>query len=171
MALNGAQLQETDMALVNPNTQGGVGPTSGAMKHDVTRRGPDGTEVVTVTAETGDKAAMMAFKAGTIVVGVVPHDDVEQVIEQSRPLTLMGVSDGAKAADVKAQNDMQREVAPGNAEQLAKATEVASAGTTNAIGIEGATGPKGRAATDLPEASPLQLDEQPTSADVTKAPK
>lgn len=41
-------------------------------KYKVERHGPDGIEVVRVTAASGDEAAQKAYKTGCIIRGVMP---------------------------------------------------------------------------------------------------
>ena len=56
------------------------------MKYDVTRYGPGGIEVITVDAESGDDAAIQAFKPGTIIRGIVPSEVVEEAVaEEAKP--------------------------------------------------------------------------------------
>lgn len=43
------------------------------MKYDVTVAGPNGFDIVTVEAASGDDAAARAHKLGTKVRGVTPH--------------------------------------------------------------------------------------------------
>ena len=138
------------MTLVNP-ADPLIGDTPKAQKYDITRRGPDGQELVTVSAVSGDEAAAKAFKAGTIIVGVTPHDDVVQIIEAPRPLTLHGNADGMTAADLKAQNLAETDASPGNATRAAEAQALASGTTTNAVGMEG-PGKSGTPTVDLPKA-------------------
>lgn len=45
------------------------------MKYDVTRFGPGGIEVVVVDAESGDDAAVQAYKPGTIIRGITPSEE------------------------------------------------------------------------------------------------
>lgn len=42
------------------------------MRYDVTVCGPGGNEIVTVEAESGDDAALKAYKPGTLIRGIVP---------------------------------------------------------------------------------------------------
>lgn len=56
------------------------------MKFDVTRHSPGGIEVVTVEAETGDDAAMKAYKPGCLIKGIVPAaDQGEPAKRRGRP--------------------------------------------------------------------------------------
>lgn len=56
------------------------------MKYDVTRYGPGGFEVVTVEAESGDDAALKAFKPGTSIRGITPSEDQgEPAKKRGRP--------------------------------------------------------------------------------------
>jgi len=55
------------------------------MKYDVTRFGPGGIETITVEAESGDDAAVKAFKPGTIIRGIVPSDDQSEAPKRGRP--------------------------------------------------------------------------------------
>lgn len=41
-------------------------------KYKVERHGPEGVEVVRVTASSGDEAALKAYKTGCIIRGVMP---------------------------------------------------------------------------------------------------
>lgn len=55
------------------------------MKYDVTRHGPGGHEVLTVEADSGDEAAMKAFKPGTIIRGIVPSEVRDEPKKRGRP--------------------------------------------------------------------------------------
>jgi len=56
------------------------------MKYDVTRYSPGGFETVTVEAESGDEAAMLAYKPGCSVRGVTPSaDQGEEPKRRGRP--------------------------------------------------------------------------------------
>lgn len=57
-----------------------------AMKYKVQRDGPGGSEVIKVTAESGDEAALKAFKVGCVIRGITPDDDADEdslMVEQA----------------------------------------------------------------------------------------
>ena len=62
-------------------------------KYKVERHGPDGIEVIHVTAAGGDEAAQKAYKTGCIIRGVMPDGSdadvdslaVERDAEASKP--------------------------------------------------------------------------------------
>ena len=60
------------------------------MKYDVTRFGPGGSEVITVEAESGDDAAMKAFKPGTIIRGILPSEDQSEPAKKRGRPSLQG---------------------------------------------------------------------------------
>lgn len=142
------------MTFVNPSTPEATTAHAKAQKYDVIRRGPDGQEIVTVSAESGDEAASKAYKVGTIIVGVTPASGPEQVIERPRPLTLQGNPDGSSAAVVEARTKAETQLQPQNAADV-KAQGDLDGVTTNAVGDTG-PGPSGKPSHDLPEAKPAK---------------
>lgn len=55
------------------------------MKYDVTRFGPGGIETITVEAESGDDAAIQAFKPGTLIRGITPSEVQDEPKKRGRP--------------------------------------------------------------------------------------
>lgn len=45
-----------------------------AQKYKVERHGPDGIEVINVTAASGDEAAQKAYKTGCVIRGIMPNN-------------------------------------------------------------------------------------------------
>lgn len=54
------------------------------MKYDVTRYGPGGIETITVEAESGDDAAMQAYKPGTLIRAILPSDVQDEPKRRTR---------------------------------------------------------------------------------------
>ena len=97
-----------------------------AQKYKVERHGPDGVDVIHVTAASGDEAAQKAYKTGCVIRGIMPDnsaaDEDSLAVERdeeaatNRRAQSKPTGSAAKAAEeleAKSDKDMaDRKVAP-----------------------------------------------------------
>jgi hypothetical protein len=87
-----------------------------AIKYKVERHGPGGIDVVHVTAESGDEAALKAYKAGCVIRGVTPDQSDadentlaaerdEQIVEDRAEQTIPSGKAAKAAADLQEKSD------------------------------------------------------------------
>ena len=100
--------------------------TEATQKYKVERHGPDGINIVKVTAASGDEAAQMAYKTGCVIRGIMPdnsdadedslaaeRDEEAATNKKAQAKPAAAALKAAEALEVRSDKDMaDRKVAP-----------------------------------------------------------